>query len=310
MIFTGTGPKRYGKSMDMNDKFQPFMSSKRSQTLRKDGIHLIGFPFDGTASFRKGAVLGPQAIRNASEGIEDYSPYLNLDLGDINNFYDLGDLEVKGKDEKAYLTANQAYRNLLAMRNLDLAEHNLKIIALGGEHSVSYAFIREALKAYPDLLLVHLDAHADLRDGYLGDHYSHASIIRRVLDHYGPKHELIQYGIRSGTKEEFEWMHEHHSLFTSFDDLKKALNDQSSERPIYLTLDLDFFDPSYLPGTGTPEPGGADFHSFVSLLKIFKSKNLIGADVVELAPSIDPTGNSSVFAAKVVRELVLCMGNN
>lgn len=292
----------------MNDKFQPFMGARVSQTLRKESINLIGFPFDGTASFRKGAIQGPQAIRDVSEGIETFSPYLNLDLEDISeNFYDLGDLEVKGKDEKAFLTANQAFRNLLAMRHLDIEKHQIKILALGGEHSVSYCFIREALKAYPDLLLIHLDAHADLRDGYLGDHYSHASIIKRCLDHFCPQHELIQYGIRSGTREEYEWMNEYHSLCLSKSELLEKVKSQDPNRPIYLTLDLDYFDPCYLPGTGTPEPGGEDFHSFVSLAKVLKNKNLIGADVVELAPNIDSTGNSSVFAAKVVRELALCL---
>lgn len=293
----------------MNDKFQPFMGSKTSQTLRKNSVNLIGFPFDGTASFRKGAVLGPQAIRDVSEGIETYSPYLNLDLEDLNNFYDLGDLEIKGKDEKAFLTANQAFRNLLSMRKMGLVKDNVRILALGGEHSISYCFIREALKEYPNLLLVHLDAHADLRDGYLGNHYSHASIIRRCLDHFGPEHELLQYGIRSGTKEEYAWMNEYHSLCVSRSELLEKVKKQSSDRPIYLTLDLDYFDPSFFPGTGTPEPGGEDFHSFISLMKIFNEKNLIGADVVELAPNIDATGNSSVFAAKVVRELVLSMGS-
>jgi agmatinase len=293
----------------MNDKFQPFMGSRKSQTLRKNAVNLIGFPFDGTASFRKGAVLGPQAIRDVSEGIETYSPYLDLDLEQIANFFDLGDLEIKGKDEKAFLTANQAFRNLLSMRQMSLVDHDIRILALGGEHSISYCFIREALAAYPNLLLVHLDAHADLRDGYLGDHYSHASIIRRCLDHFGPEHELIQYGIRSGTKEEYAWMNEYHSLCHSKNELIEKLSLQDKSRPIYLTLDLDYFDPSFFPGTGTPEPGGEDFHSFVSLMKTLSKKNLIGADVVELAPNIDNTGNSSVFAAKVVRELILCMGS-
>ena len=178
------------------------------------------------------------------------------------------------------------------------------------EHSISYCFIREALKEYPDLLLLHLDAHADLRDGYLGDHYSHASIIRRCLDHFGPKHELIQYGIRSGTRAEYEWMNYYNSLYVSKNKLLEILNKQSTDRPIYLTLDLDYFDPSFLPGTGTPEPGGEDFHSFISIVKVLKNKNFIGADVVELAPNIDKTGNSSVFAAKVVREIVLSIANN
>lgn len=294
----------------MANEFQPFMGASYSQTLRKDGIHLIGFPFDGTASFRKGTRLGPQAIRDVSEGIETFSPYLSKDLEDLNNFFDLGDLDIKDQSEKSYLQGNNAFKNLLAMRNYDLVKHNIKIIALGGEHSISYCFIKEALAAYPNLVLIHLDAHADLRDGYLGFKYSHASIIRRTLDHFGENHQLIQYGIRSGTKEEYEWMNEYktncHSRTEFFDKIKNI----DQETPVYLTLDLDFFDPSYFPGTGTPEPGGEDFHCFIGLCKLLMNKNLIGADVVELAPNIDSTGNSSVFAAKVVRELTLCMNKN
>ena len=177
---------------------------------------------------------------------------------------------------------------------------------IGGEHSVSYAPIRRYLECFPDLVLLHLDAHADLRDGYLGYHHSHASIIRRSLDHFRDGHLLIQYGIRSGTKAEYQWMRSNNTICTSRKDFLSRVADISNDRPIYLTLDLDYFDPCYLPGTGTPEAGGEDFHSFISLMKLLKDKNFVGADVVELSPDIDPTGNSDVFAQKFsVKYLVI-----
>ncbi|MCL4409056.1 MAG: arginase family protein, partial [Gammaproteobacteria bacterium] len=191
--------------------------------------------------------------------------------------------------------------------NIDLAAEGVKVMTLGGEHSISYAPIVKYLNQYPDLVLVHLDAHADLRDGFTGFHYSHASIIRRALDHFGPNHELIQYGIRSGTREEYQYMREHKTVRTSRKDFLDSIAAIPADRPIYLTLDLDYFDPSFLPGTGTPEPGGEDFHSFVSLIKLLRERNLVGCDVVELSPQIDPTGNSDVFAAKIVRELLLVL---
>ena len=102
-------------------------------------------------------------------------------------------------------------------------------------------------------------------------------------------------------------MRENLTMKNSRAELLQAIADIDDKTPIYLTFDLDYFDPSYFPGTGTPEPGGEDFHSFVSICKLLKQKNFVGCDVVELAPSIDPTGNSDVFAAKVVRELILCL---
>lgn len=267
-----------------------------SKTLVSNAINMIGFEFDGTACFRKGTVDGPDAIREVSPGIEIYSPYLNRELP---SFYDLGNLDGRANWEKL----NQSYLSLLKDRSLK--EENIKLLTLGGEHSISYTPIKSYLEAYSDLTIIHLDAHADLRDGYEGYHYSHASIIRRALDHFGNDHRLIQYGIRSGTKEEYEWMKDNNTLCLSRDEFLAKVKDITT--PIYLTLDLDYFDPSYFPGTGTPEPGGEDFHSYIKLIKVLAHKNLVGADVVELSPSIDQTGNSSVFASKVVRELIIAM---
>ncbi|WP_241967724.1 agmatinase [Pseudidiomarina insulisalsae] len=283
-----------------------FFGAKVDDAIHANSTHMIGFGFDGTACFRKGTRNGPDGLRAVSEDIESYSPYLDADLFDLP-FYDLGNLSLgHGEDiEGQWQHASDQFDTLFG--DLDLAKHNVRVLTLGGEHSISYAPIRKYLAQYPDLVLLHLDAHADLRDGFLGYHYSHASIMRRCLDHFGPEHQLIQYGIRSGTREEYQYMKEHNTVRTSRKDFLESVAAIADERPIYLTLDLDYFDPSFLPGTGTPEPGGEDFHSYVSLMKILRNKNLVGADVVELSPEIDPTGNSDVFAAKIVRELLIIL---
>lgn len=289
-----------------------FECAQASDGIFSNSIYLIGFEFDGTACFRKGTKDGPNALRNVSDGIESYSPYLDADLDDVQ-FYDLGNLSttITPSDdehkniEQQWQTASDDFSELFG--RLDLVNNNIKIITLGGEHSISFSPITTYLAQYNDLTLIHLDAHADLRDGYLGFHHSHAAIIRRVHEYFGPKHQLIQYGIRSGTKAEYQWMQKQKTLKNSRTEFLKSIADIDDRQPLYLTLDLDYFDPSFFPGTGTPEPGGEDFHSFVSLCKILRHKNFVGCDVVELAPSIDATGNSDVFAAKVVRELILCM---
>lgn len=285
---------------------RPFFGATESRAIHANQTHIIGFGFDGTACFRKGTKDGPNGLRAVSEDIESYSPYLDAEL-DEHPFQDLGNLQLgqTADVESQWQYASDDFDR--AFSPINLREQNVRVLTLGGEHSISYAPIREYLKQYPDLVLLHLDAHADLRDGFLGYHYSHASIIRRVVDHFGPEHQLIQYGIRSGTRDEYRWMKENGTVRTSRKDFLDSVREIAADRPIYLTLDLDYFDPAFLPGTGTPEPGGEDFHSYVSLLKILREKNLVGADVVELSPEIDPTGNSDVFAAKIVRELLIVL---
>ncbi len=279
----------------------PYLSSHSQSVIYENAVHLLGFCFDGTASYRKGARLGPDAIREASDNLEDYSPYFDMDLADLN-LVDLGNLPIDYDD---WHRGNDHFANTVGQ--LDLSNAKSKIILLGGEHSVSYSPIKWNLNSYPDLLLVHLDAHADLRDGYLGNKFSHASVIRRSLDHFGSGHSLIQYGIRSGTRDEFSFMRENNTIIDSLENLLSRLEKESKDRPVYLTLDLDFFDPAYCPGTGTPETGGENFHSIIRIFKQLSSMNFIGADVVELAPSIDQTGASSCFAAKVVRECIFAL---
>lgn len=283
------------------DPVKPFISTQLSDKFHANSIHLLGFPFDGTTSFRPGSRFGPDGLREASTNLEDYSPYLDKEITDLS-VYDLGNLPFY---PARWDIMSEHFTQITS--TLDLKKDKIRLITLGGEHSISEAPIKLHLDQYDDLLLLHLDAHADLRDGYLEAKHSHASIIRRSLDFFREGHSLVQYGIRSGTKEEFEYMREHKTLMTSLDQLCDLLEKTDDRRPIYLTLDLDFFDPAYMPGTGTPETGGESFHSFVRILKILNRKNFIGADIVELAPTIDPTGNSSAMASKVTREVILAL---
>lgn len=295
------------KGHETLSSISPFECFKQSEAVLPRSVNLLGFPFDGTACFRKGTVKGPQAIREISYGIESFSPYLDADLEDFDFFYDLGDLNLSesSEEEKRWQQGVENFEKLASPD--EIRNKRISFLMIGGEHSVSYAPIKSYLKAYPNLVLLHLDAHADLRDGYEGYHYSHASVIRRALDHFGPEHDLIQYGIRSGTREEYKWMRDNGTQCLSLNNFLERVEMIDSNRPVYLTLDLDYFDPSYFPGTGTPEPGGENFHSFVKLMKILRNKNLVACDAVELSPDLDSSGNSSVFAAKVVRELALVL---
>ncbi|MCY4643783.1 MAG: agmatinase [Bacteriovoracales bacterium] len=281
-----------------------YVHSLPETSCERPGLYLIGVCFDGTACFRKGAKEGPLAIRRVSDDIESYSPYLHKDLEEMGPFYDLGDVGPEGEEgDSAIVAMEKRYGQKVA--GFDPGESRL--VTLGGEHSISLIPLKIHLAHYPDLVVIHLDAHADLRDGYGGFYFSHASVIARMLEHFGSKHELIQYGIRSGTAGEYEWMKREKTLSPSRKEFLKRIQDLPSERPLYLTFDLDYFDPGLFPGTGTPEPGGEDFHSFIQLIKVLNEKNFVGADIVELAPALDPSDVSSVTATKVAREILLAL---
>lgn len=256
---------------------------------------IVGLPFDGTTSNRPGARFGPEAIRPASWGLETYSPMQHADLSDVS-YYDAGELEFPLGNRDAIL--EMIYQN-----TRDVLAANKRWFGLGGEHLVTYPVIRAYVEKYPDLGVLHFDAHADLRDDYLGEKLSHATVLRRVTDLIGPE-RLVQIGIRSGPQEEFAWMRQNGTLLESQDDIARGLS-RLAGRPVFLTIDLDVLDPSIMSGTGTPEPGGMDFSTFVSWLTQFSGLNYVGADVVELAPHYDPTGVSTAVAAKVVREVLL-----
>ncbi len=259
---------------------------------------VFGAPFDGTVSYRPGSRFGPSAIRNESFGIETYSPYQNADILDIKGC-DAGDLLIPFGDTKAALDAINSYiYNLIQDKKIP--------IMLGGEHLITLPAIEAMLKKYPDLCILHLDAHADVRDTYMGVSLSHATVMRRVWEKTGDK-RIWQFGIRSGEKSEFEWADKHNYL-TSFDlfGIENAL-DIIGERPIYLTIDLDVLDPSVFPGTGMPEHGGITFMDLLNFILKLRRNKIVGADLVELAPHYDTSGISTAAACKLLRELALVL---
>ena len=273
-----------------------FMGSRRDPADCRVG--LFGVPYDGTTSFRPGTRFGPAAIREVSTGLETYCPQLNRDLDDLN-FADLGAVDIPfGNPEPVLIKVKQATEAVLAL--------NLKPLMLGGEHSISSGAVEAVAQHHPDLVLVQLDAHADLRDTWLGARHSHACAMRRCLDIL-PSQTLFQLSIRSGTREEFNELNGSGRLIPNIDALQQALSPLRG-RPLYLTVDLDWFDPSVLPGTGTPEPGGYHWTDFANLVEVLREHYLVAADVVELAPQLDTSGISSVLAAKVTRSLLLLLG--
>ena len=279
-----------------------FMGAQRSIDQCK--VSLLGVPYDGTCCFRPGARIGPSAVREDSYGIETYCPQLNLDLEDIN-FADLGSLDVPIGDTKLIIDNVKNATDILL-------KNNLKPLIIGGEHSITSGVIKSIIKNYPDLIMIQLDAHADLRDEWLGNKFSHACTMKRCLEIL-PSKKIFQIGIRSGTKLEFIEMRNSKRLIphTSGENakyLEEALNN-FKENPIYLTFDLDWFDPSIMPGTGTPEPGGYFWRDFAAIIEVLKSRKLIGADVVELSPRLDNSGISSILAAKVIRSLIMLLDN-
>lgn len=257
---------------------------------------IFGAPFDSTSSFRPGARFGPGAIRAESQGLETYSPYQDRDLEEISVF-DAGDLE---------LPMGSAARTLQAVEDLAgrvLEDRKLPVM-LGGEHLLTLGAARSACRRFPDLHVVHLDAHADLREEYMGEALSHATVMRRVWEMTGDG-RIHQFGIRSGTREEFRWAGEHTSMTRFGLDGLDSLRDSLADAPVYLTLDLDVLDPSVLGGTGTPEPGGVGFSALLRALSSLRELRVVGFDVMELAPSWDPTGASTAAACKLLREMLL-----
>jgi agmatinase len=273
-----------------------FMGSRRDPAGCRVG--LFGVPYDGTTSFRPGTRFGPATIREVSQGLETYCPQLDLDLEDLA-YADLGAVDIPfGAPEPVVNAVQQATTAVLDL--------GLKPLMLGGEHSISSGAVAAVANQHPDLVLVQLDAHADLREEWLGTRHSHACAMRRCLEVL-PSGDLLQLAIRSGTRSEF---HELHSSGRRMDDVQ-ALRDAMAPwtgRPIYLTVDLDWFDPAVLPGTGTPEPGGFLWGDFAAVVDVLSGHRLVAGDVVELAPQLDSSGVSSVLAAKVTRSLILLLG--
>mgnify|MGYP001011761593 FL=1 len=269
-------------------------------TYEESHIVIFGAPFDSTTSYRPGTRFAARTMRAESYGLETYSPYQDLDLEDARVF-DGGDLELPFGDTARALDMIHSYaKNVLEDGRLPLL--------IGGEHLVSLPAIQAAAEKYPDLTVIHFDAHTDLRDEYLGNHLSHATVIRRVWDILGDG-RIHQFGIRSGERAEWEWAREGHTNLRpfTFEGLASAV-EAVKDRPVYLTIDLDVLDPSAFPGTGTPEAGGVTFVELMkAALRVIRGCNVVACDMVELSPPLDPSGTSTATALKLLREMLLAL---
>lgn len=266
---------------------------------KDSSVVIFSSPMDATCSFRPGTRFAGPAIRQDSIGMEWYSPYFNMDLKDYGTC-DIGDLDLPMGDVEKDLKEISRVTSLIL-------KDGKKTMMIGGEHLVTLGTIREYVKKYKDLNIIHFDAHTDLREEFLGRELSHATVLRKCYDLLDGG-TIYQFGIRSGDRSEFEWAktHIHQHLFDTegLDEAIEALKD----KPVYITIDLDVLDPSVFPGTGTPEAGGITFKELeAAILKMRKLNNIVGADMVELSPDYDTSHVSTQVACKVLRELVLLL---
>lgn len=278
----------------MNRNISTFIGCDNEYNESK--IVLFGAPFDSTTSFRPGTRFASSAMRTESIGIETYSPYQDLDLEDIPVF-DAGDLEL------TFGNASVTLDTITEFSKKVLEDSKIPFM-IGGEHLVTLGSIRAVAEKYPDLHVIHFDAHADLREDYMGEKLSHATVMRRTWEILGDD-RIFQFGIRSGEKNEFYWGKDHvkTSKFTFFglDEVIASLKD----KPVYFTLDLDVLDPSIFPGTGTPEAGGVTFNELLGAIMKLSPLNIVGLDINELSPVYDHSGTSTAVACKLVREIIM-----
>jgi agmatinase len=261
---------------------------------------IYGMPMDWTVSFRPGSRFGPARIREVSIGLEEYSPYMDRELEEVK-YFDAGDIPLPfGNAQRSLDMIEEYIDGLLADGKFPLG--------MGGEHLVSWPVIKAMYKKYPDLAIIHMDAHTDLRDFYEGEPLSHSTPIKKACDLIGPQN-VYSFGIRSGMKEEFQWAKEVGMNLFKFDvhaPLKEVLP-KLAGRPVYVTIDIDVLDPAHAPGTGTLEAGGITSKELLaSIVEIANSDvKVVGADVVEVAPVYDHSEQTPIVASKLIREIIL-----
>ncbi len=275
--------------MDLQFTSRTFLAADASYA--ESPAVIIGCPLDITSSFRPGTRFAPQAIRDCSWGLETYSPRLDRDLEELK-ICDVGDISLPQGDLEEALGIIKGYLATV------IGDKKFPIL-LGGEHLISVPVVNELTRHHQNLAVIQLDAHADFRQEYLGNPLSHATVMRRIADILGAEN-IFQLGVRSGTREEMRAARALGSLSEVGDTLRRAAG-----RPVYLTVDLDILDPAIAPGVGAPEPGGLTFDDCITLISELSSLRVIGFDVVELCPPYDPTQQSSMAAAKLIRELIL-----
>ncbi|CAH8767987.1 agmatinase [Paenibacillus dendritiformis] len=285
--------------MKLDQKYSGNVFIYSSEDYESAKAVIYGMPMDYTVSFRPGSRFGPARIREVSIGLEEYSPYLDKSIEELN-YFDAGDLLLPfGNAAKSLDIIGEFVSKLLADGKFP--------VGLGGEHLVSWPVIQEVYKKYPDLAIIHIDAHADLREQYEGEPLSHSTPIRKAAELMGGKN-IYQFGIRSGSREEWAYARENIN-FHPFDvaaPLKSVLPELAG-RPVYVTIDIDVLDPSCAPGTGTAEAGGITSKELLEAVHLIarSEANVVGCDLVEVAPIYDPTEQTPITASKIIREMLL-----
>lgn len=271
-----------------------------SNDFEKAQAVIFGMPMDWTVSFRPGSRFGPGRIREASIGLEEYSPYMDKHLEEVS-YFDAGDIPLPfGNAERSIAAIEDYVQKLIG--------HGKFPLGLGGEHLVTWPVVREMYKAYPDMAFIHIDAHADLREEYEGEVLSHSTPVRKIAELIGPKN-VYSFGIRSGMREEFAYAKESGMYMAKYyvaEPLKKMLPTLNG-RKVYVTIDIDVLDPAFAPGTGTAEAGGISSSELLEAIKLIEDADVevIGADLVEVAPAYDHSGQTVIAASKFVREILL-----
>ncbi|UFT98982.1 agmatinase [Radiobacillus kanasensis] len=261
---------------------------------------IYGMPMDWTVSFRPGSRFGPNRIREASIGLEEYSPYMDKHMEEVA-YFDAGDIPLPFGNPQRSLDAIHAY----VKRILDQGKYPL---GLGGEHLATWPVIQAVHEKYPDMALIHIDAHADLREEYEGEELSHSTPVRKACKLIGPEN-VYSFGIRSGMREEFQYAKES-GMYMARYEVAKPLREvlpKLAGRNVYVTIDIDVLDPAFAPGTGTAEAGGISSKELLEAIQLIAESdvNVIGSDLVEVAPVYDPTEQTVIAASKFVREMLL-----
>jgi agmatinase len=273
---------------------------KSHPSYEESSVVLYGMPMDWTVSYRPGSRFGPARIREVSIGLEEYSAYLDRELEEVK-FFDAGDIPLPFGNPQRSIDMIEDYIDQL------LSDGKIPF-GMGGEHLVSWPVMKAVAKKNPDLAIIHMDAHTDLREEYEGEPLSHSTPIRKIAEHIGPEN-VYSFGIRSGMKEEFQWAKEngmHISKFEVLEPLKEILP-KLEGRPVYVTIDIDVLDPSHAPGTGTVDCGGITSKELLASIHAIAHSgvNVVGADLVEVAPIYDPSEQTANTASKLIREMLL-----
>jgi len=266
---------------------------ERLRRLQSGTVAVVGVPLDENSSFLRGAALGPESMRAAlRSGSANMSTELGIDLDSAEGWTDLGDLQLTTRED----SLAQVERTIASILSA-----GARVLALGGDHSISYPVLRAYTKAYDDLTVLHLDAHPDTYDEYGGSRYSHACPFARIMEER-PALKLVQVGIRTANSHQRDQARRFGITMIEMKDWTSGKMPRL-DGPTYLSLDLDVLDPGFAPGVSHHEPGGLSTRDVIQIIHGLP-KSLVGADIVELNPTRDPSGMTAMVAAKFYRELV------